>query len=77
MDEVITLFPPLIAPVVESKKSQKCARGKFDEEMSANCYLCPISSCTFSLSQDDEELRIQHFDENHPNIDSKICFLKL
>ena len=67
----------LIAPaVVESDQSQKCASSKFDEK-SANCYLCPISSCTFSLSQDDENLRIQHFNENHPDIDSQICFLKL
>ena len=65
-----------ISSFLRDKQIQKCVNDKFDEK-SANCFLCPISSCTFSLSHDDEKLRILHLDTSHPDIDRNICFLKL
>ena len=48
-----------------------------EEEIPHNCYLCPISSCTFSMAQDDLFLRIQHLETFHPNVDTKLSFMKL
>ena len=60
----------------DDEQIQICVNNKFVEK-SADCFLCPISSCTFSLSHDDERLRILHLEASHPDIDSNICFLKL
>ena len=48
-----------------------------EEEIPPNCYLCPISSCTFSMAQDDLILRIRHLETCHPSMDTKLSFMKL
>ena len=48
-----------------------------EEQIPHNCYLCPISSCTFSLAQDDLILRIRHLETCHPSMDTKLSFMKL
>ena len=48
-----------------------------EEQIPHDCYLCPISSCTFSMAQDDLILRIRHLETFYPSMDTKLSFMKL
>ena len=50
-----------------------------DKYVKDYCYLCPISSCTYSLSNNDKQLERKHFETSHSTMDNidNVHFLKL
>ena len=50
-----------------------------DKYVKDDCYLCPISSCTYSLRNGDRDLQRQHFVSSHSTMDNidHLHFLRL
>ena len=50
-----------------------------DKYVKDDCYLCPISSCTYSLRDYDKQLERKHFETSHQTMDNidNVHFLKL
>ena len=60
----------------ESEEDVKCISNEVDEGKSKE-YLCPISSCTFTLPGKNEMSEANHFRSNHPSVKKQLSFLLL